>query len=298
MVIERTGGLGDMICLLPSAGELRRQHPGLPLIIVTAKDFIPLVELTGIADYVVPSDSRGLSWLCAGLNRTADLRPQLPDERVPPQPRARIPLVHEFAKEMGMPIEKLAPLSIAPARKDLASVHQKLKANGIDSQMIITVHSGPTWPVKQWPVRHWTTLVDQLKKQCSACVIQTGAEIPVGMMEPRIPGALDWVGQLTLAETLALMSLSRLFVGVDSGMLHLAGCAGIPILGLFGPTAPECFLPQRKTARGIASDLHCAGCHHHPEGPQHWRTGCSNDIRCMADLSVETALRECVALLA
>jgi ADP-heptose:LPS heptosyltransferase len=48
----------------------------------------------------------------------------------------------------------------------------------------------------------------------------------------------------TLRETTALLSLARLFVGHDSGPLHVANACGIPVVGVFAPGQPRRTFPQ------------------------------------------------------
>jgi ADP-heptose:LPS heptosyltransferase len=58
-----------------------------------------------------------------------------------------------------------------------------------------------------------------------------------------LPGALNWVGGKELLEVYALMELCSLYIGNDSGLMHLAAAADIPTLGLFGPSAEWRYRP-------------------------------------------------------
>jgi ADP-heptose:LPS heptosyltransferase len=51
-----------------------------------------------------------------------------------------------------------------------------------------------------------------------------------------LPNAIDLVGRVSLPEIAAFLSRADLFVGNDSGLMHLAAAAGAPTIGLFGPT--------------------------------------------------------------
>jgi ADP-heptose:LPS heptosyltransferase len=44
-----------------------------------------------------------------------------------------------------------------------------------------------------------------------------------------------------------------LFIGNDWGMMHLAAAAGVPTLGLFGPTPPAEYAPQGRCAAYVAA---------------------------------------------
>jgi ADP-heptose:LPS heptosyltransferase len=64
---------------------------------------------------------------------------------------------------------------------------------------------------------------------------------------------IDTTGRLDLLTNYAVLRRCALFIGVDSGPMHIAAAAGIPTLGLFGPTY-EChfapWTPRGATVRG------------------------------------------------
>jgi ADP-heptose:LPS heptosyltransferase len=67
-----------------------------------------------------------------------------------------------------------------------------------------------------------------------------------------LPGALDLVGRLaSLAEVAAVLSRAALYVGNDSGLMHLAAACGAPTLGLFGPTLASEYAPVGPRARAV-----------------------------------------------
>ena len=68
------------------------------------------------------------------------------------------------------------------------------------------------------------------------------------------PEALDLVGRLSLPEAAAVLARSALFVGNDSGLMHLAAAAGAPTLGLFGPTPASEYAPVGRRARAVLAE--------------------------------------------
>ena len=56
-----------------------------------------------------------------------------------------------------------------------------------------------------------------------------------------------------LPEAAALLARARLFVGNDSGLMHLSAAAGAPTLGLFGPTPAGEYGPIGRAARAVVS---------------------------------------------
>ena len=61
-----------------------------------------------------------------------------------------------------------------------------------------------------------------------------------------LPEAIDLVGRLSLPEVAACLARAALFVGHDSGLMHLAAAAGAPTLGLFGPTPADEYAPAGR----------------------------------------------------
>ncbi|MCB5943456.1 glycosyltransferase family 9 protein [Acidocella sp. KAb 2-4] len=68
-----------------------------------------------------------------------------------------------------------------------------------------------------------------------------------------IPGAVDLVGKLSLPEAAACLRRSAIFIGNDSGLMHLAAAAGTPTLGLFGRSKASEYAPAGpRTAIAVA----------------------------------------------
>ncbi|MDB4878045.1 MAG: ADP-heptose--lipooligosaccharide heptosyltransferase [Gemmatimonadetes bacterium] len=74
---------------------------------------------------------------------------------------------------------------------------------------------------------------------------------------------VDQIGDGSLTATAAALSLAALFVGHDSGPLHIAAAFGVPVIGVFAPGQPDRTFPQgagpsivihRPTPAGITSD--------------------------------------------
>lgn len=268
--------------------------------VLTSQVFVDFVSQARVADVVLPSDTRGIAWLRRQVRPLMDCRAMLPDEQVPPQPRARIHLMEEFARLLGCAGQPLCYPQISASASAQAHVRTLLQNEGMAARPLVVVHNGPTWPVKQWPVEHWQELTARLQGECGVVVVQAGVDSHSGdtLRAPRIPGAHDWINLLTWEETAALLSQARLFIGVDSGLLHLANALRVPAIGLFGPTDPVCFMPPDRLDRALSNaSLPCIGCHHHSEGPLHWRTGCPQQVQCMSGLGVDLVLKRCLTLL-
>ena len=124
---------------------------------------------------------------------------------------------------------------------------------------------GPTanWHRKVWPAERFTELTLRLTAPDGAL---PGAGIAIlggpgdqerSMANPvlnALPQALDLVGKLDLHEVAAVMARAAMFIGNDSGLMHLAAAAGAPTLGLFGPTPSDEYGPAGPKASAVLAD--------------------------------------------
>lgn len=120
---------------------------------------------------------------------------------------------------------------------------------------------GPTanWSGKLWPPDRFVALYHALAARnpgARAAVFAGPGAAERAMAAPvlaALPGAIDLVGALGVPEASACLARCTLFVGNDSGLMHLAAAAGTPTLGLFGPTPAREYAPAgRRTAVALA----------------------------------------------
>lgn len=92
--------------------------------------------------------------------------------------------------------------------------------------------------------------------------------------------------ELSLAELRACLPRASLFIGGDSGPLHVAGTTAVPIVGIFGPTLPARSAPWRHpdaiTESVDAGELPCRPCDQRACAP--------GDFRCLTRLSADTVV--------
>ncbi|MEJ2719261.1 MAG: glycosyltransferase family 9 protein, partial [Deltaproteobacteria bacterium] len=146
------------------------------------------------------------------------------------------------------------------------AVRRFLEQAGVtDTDRIVYANPAARWQTKLWTVERWAKLADLLIARSNAKVIFGGGaqdvahiELIAGMMNaPPIVAA----GKLSLAESVALIEAAHVYVGVDSGPMHIAAFAGTPVVALFGPTEPALVGPYGEGHRVIRhDDLDCLAC--------------------------------------
>jgi ADP-heptose:LPS heptosyltransferase len=88
-------------------------------------------------------------------------------------------------------------------------------------------------------------------------------------------------GEFDLSELRALVGRAALYIGGDSGPLHVAATTATPVVALFGPTLPDRSMPWRDPAIGsIAIDAGPLPCR-----PCHQRHCVPGDFRCLTGIS-------------
>lgn len=170
------------------------------------------------------------------------------------------------------------PLPVAwTAPEDRALAAQLLPEDG----PIIGLGPTANWNGKVWPADRFAALFQALASgplpAARAAIFAGPGPKEAALAAPLLallPDAIDLTGQLELPQAAACLARCALFIGNDSGLMHLAAAAGTPTVGLFGPTPSAEYGPSGPRARVAQSAT-----------------------QEMDGLSVETALAAAMALL-
>jgi heptosyltransferase-2 len=162
----------------------------------------------------------------------------------------------------------ITPAPPAPA------LARKLADAGLgDGDRLIGVHPGAAWATKRWLPERFAELCRRLSAEGFKPVLVGGpGDAALGAEIARGSGAADLVGRTDLSELAALMGRLALFVTNDSGPMHLAAAAGVPVVAVFGATTRELgFFPYGPKHRVVEAALACRPCGLHggrecPEG--------------------------------
>lgn len=296
IVLERWGGIGDLICLLSAVKALREKHRSCWMVIISPPGTRELAASTALADAASDAHSFFQWFVTRWVWRAVHYGPLLPDEYHPPRARRRH-LADEFASALCVSADQES-VHVTPKPAERKFIARRLRSVNRDEHQIIVIHPGPTWLVREWPLNLWIDLTERMTAELPAIIIQIGGDYSYSKRTFRpahVKHAIDWTNQLTLMQTVALLERAAAFVGIDSGPLHIATVLGVPAVALFGPTDGRLTVPPRANVQIITGAPTCLGCHHHASGPVHWRTGCPNNITCMQTISpanVLTALRK------
>jgi ADP-heptose:LPS heptosyltransferase len=147
------------------------------------------------------------------------------------------------------------------ARRDAAAVIDPQLAAGSGPGPIIALAPIAHQPGKSWPAERWGRLVEMLKAEPR---FDGWRFMPVGGPGDRPPATpaleaagergIDFVGKGDILASAAAIDRAALFVGNDSGLMHVSAALGGPTLGLFGPTEWWLYGPWGPRTRTAASN--------------------------------------------
>jgi len=214
-----------------------------------------------------------------------------------------------FRKGAGPPVHKVIEASrVLKMSDDVAAPYLYTSEETEARAVEITAGRGPilalapaaNWVGKTWPLERFAQTAIQL----------LGAGGPLAGGRLMVLGApqdrhvidslrhlvlkeklIDLVGRADLLTAYACLKRARLFIGNDSGLMHVAAAAGAPTLGLFGPSDERLYAPWGEATRVIRG----------PREFEHIRAvdpGFTQELCHMMDLSVASVVEAAKALIA
>jgi len=165
---------------------------------------------------------------------------------------------------------------------------------------ILAVAPAANWVGKVWPAERFAMVARHLLSDGGPLaggrlmvLGGPGDQVHAGPVMTAVPRwrCIDLVGREDLLVCYAALKRARLFIGNDSGLMHLAAAAGAPTLGLFGPSDETLYAPWglwTRTARGTRSF----------ESHRGVDPGLNQAICHMMELAVPTVLTAAEALIA
>jgi heptosyltransferase-1 len=278
VLFVKTSSLGDVIHHMPALSEARARLPSFRFAWVVEESFAPLVRLHPAVDEVIPVASRrwrrapfGRSTWCEVGGFLRSLRARNYDAIIDTQGLVRSALITRAAHgrrhgyDTGSIRERAASL-FYDVRHSVARDQHAIARNrcltglalgyspegapdyGLDRATLarpapdryaLLLHATAE-PDKEWSVEHWIALGHSLRGRELRLVLPWGnareqersRAIAAALPDAEVPDLqpLDAVARLIAGATLV--------VGVDTGLLHLAGALGVPLVGIFVGSEP------------------------------------------------------------
>lgn len=166
--------------------------------------------------------------------------------------------------KLDTPDREFAPLI---SQEGDATTREVLLDMGLDEdEEFLTLHPGTSKVERSWHAERFGILCQKLIKEDGKRVVLLGTEKELELMN-RIRNSdqsktIKIIPPVNLRVLTGFLKKSRLFIGNDSGLMHLAAMVGVPVLGIFGPGSPETTGPYMAMEKQevVTKNFSCSPC--------------------------------------
>ena len=253
--------IGDAVLSSGVIAELAARHPEARFTIACGVPAAPLFETVPNLDRLIATEKKPLHshwialWAAVAMKRW-DIVYDLRGSALARILWARRRIIGEHRDENVHRVTELGQLtamSPPPAPRLWLSQSDRDTARSLipDERPVLALGPTANWGGKQWPADRFASLAQRATGDDGAlpgaAVAVLGAEAERGMAVPLLDAVpadrrIDLVGQ-PLRIAAACIERSSLYVGNDSGLMHIAAAVGTPTLGLFGPSSETRYGP-------------------------------------------------------
>lgn len=211
----------------------------------------------------------------------------------PPVGEHKVHSYMQIAEALGATVDE-PHYRLYPSNRRIESLNKILELHRIASHRpIISVHAGAGNIHKQWTTEGFGEVTDWLTSK-GFQVIFVGSDRDLkkirAILRRLTHKAYNLGGALSLGELMAIFYMSSLFLGNDSGPMHLAAAMGTPVVGLFGPVDERRWGPLSHNSMILRGKKVCEDC-------RKKRKDC-HDFPCITSLKPDKVKRAISELLA
>lgn len=213
-----------------------------------------------------------------GFDKWRELNRTFTNERVKAVSRHTVDKYLELVDAAGARPDK-SPIKIAYSSEDASYVEGFLNEKKLADKSWVAINPGASWTSKLWPVERFADLCDILEDSGIPVVVVWGpgeerlVDGIVGATRSRPKVAPS----TSIKQLACLLERSSLYIGGDTGPMHMAVAMGTPVVGIFGPSDPERNGPYGEGHIVLQADIDCIKC---------WKKRCSS-MECMNNVSAQ-----------
>jgi ADP-heptose:LPS heptosyltransferase len=288
---------GFTVAAGPASAPLFRDVPGLQKLLIVEK------EAGGGHWLKIWSQTRGRRWgLIVDMRGSALSGMLSARKKAVHRKKEGAPAVHkvvEAARLLNLEEDPPSPY-IFVSEQTQAAADELLGLHRGAAGPILAMGPGANWSGKAWAPEKFAVVAAKLLDKDGPMPEgrllllggpddkETARTVKHAVPRPRV---VDLTGRADLLLGYAALKRARLFIGNDSGLMHMAAAAGAPTLGLFGPSDERLYAPWGPRARALrgARDF---------ETFRKLDPNLNQPLNHMGDLSVEAVLRAARALFA
>jgi lipopolysaccharide heptosyltransferase II len=168
-------------------------------------------------------------------------------------------------------VEPLGATVAEPLPRMYLSDQERAESNAIlaeacpgPSKRRFAMAPGANWPARRWPADRFGALAARIMGRFGlpTVVLATAEDARLADEVVAASGgaAVSLAGRTNVRTLAAVAESAAVFVGNDSGPLHIAAAVGTPVVGLFGPNTPVHFSPRGSASRVLYAGFPCSPC--------------------------------------
>ncbi|HAA67666.1 MAG TPA: glycosyl transferase family 9 [Planctomycetaceae bacterium] len=245
----------------PGPAQLLGEHPDLDQLLVVSKGWLKSLtrikeirktlqelQIDTVLDPQSLTKSAALGWLSGATRRIGFARPRgrelalwlNREHHLPAAPHivdAQLELLQQLNIKTGAARFRL------PAWPEAESVAEQFVRRSHLGGGFVVLNPGAGWESRVWPAESYGRLARMLGEQLNlpSAVVWSGSDerSAADRIQEKSGGHAVLAPPTTLRELAGILRRARLFVGSDTGPLHLAGAVGTRCVGLYGTTHPD-----------------------------------------------------------
>jgi heptosyltransferase-2 len=188
-------------------------------------------------------------------------------------------------------LPEVSSISLEVSEEERRKAAQSFAKFGVRKNVLrVAIGAGASYgSAKCWPPPRFAELASRLQAQSDADIVLFGTPVEAAVSNAISAGMrrapIDLTGKTATADLPALLSQCHLFIGNDSGAMHVAAAVGLPVVAIFGPTDPFGTAPVTPLCKVVQEKPYCSPC---------FLRRCPTDHRCMNAVTpdmVEAAAR-------
>jgi lipopolysaccharide heptosyltransferase II len=163
----------------------------------------------------------------------------------------------------GVPVTDRPATQLAVTAEASAAVDSRLQVAGLEGQKLALIHPAAAFATKQWAATNFGRVVEFLA-ELEFSIVAIAAPNEAHVLNDLIANTSAKVTtfDLSLPEVTALASRSKLFVGNDSGIAHIASAVGTPSVVIFGSSNIAHWRPWNGAhSEVVFEEMPCQPCH-------------------------------------
>lgn len=268
--IRRTGALGDVLMATPVIKELKRRYPNSYIMMATH-----------CPDAV--NGNQNISRIVREISEIQKETDIIYDLDMAYEMNPKMSVVDAYSKVVfGHPLSDRF-LELSSGIEHFQQIMPLISTSvNFDRDKIVVVHMAVSWANRTWPKEYWASVVKNLATRgYKILVVGRGGDFRSEL----ISGVINLVDRLSIPQVREIIKRANVFIGPDSGLMHVAQTTQTPIVGLFTVANPDYRVTRPNNFTPLIPKSTCKFCLHDEKPPVTF-VGCRvGTLQCLKEIT-------------